>query len=88
MGSVDIHLRTAVLTMKECGWTQWKGLLSSYAKHTSRQVSYWDIRNVLMCCPITDRERGEELLAVYRIGKFRPDKAIERQIEQWLGESI
>lgn len=88
MGSVDTHLRTAVLTMKECGWTQWKGLLSSYAKHTSRQVSYWDIRNVLMCCPITDRERGEELLAVYRIGKFRPDKAIERQIEQWLGESI
>lgn len=88
MGSIEMPLAAAFSVLKNCGWTQWKGLLTDYAKHTSRAVSYWDIRGVLLSLPITDRERGEELQSVYKLGKYRPDKAIERQIEQWLGESI
>lgn len=88
MGTLEMSIMGACNVLMKCGWTQWKGLLSSYAGHTSQPVSYWTIRNALMMLPITDREKGEEMLAVYKIGKFRPDKAIERQIEQWLGESI
>lgn len=87
-GSLEMPFTYAFNALKACGWTQWKGLILSYISHTPRSVSYWEVRNILQGFPISSKEKGEELAAIYAKGRFSgwPEKAIEKQIEDWLKE--
>jgi len=87
-GSLKMNLTAACVALQRCGWQDWKGLISSYALHTSEPLSYWEFRNNLQSCPLTNSEKAGELHAVWTSGKYSgwPDKAIEHQLEEWWKE--
>ena len=89
MGSLDMPFVQAFDALRACGWTEWKGLIQSYIKHTVRAVSYWEVCNILKKLPIPDTEKADELHAIWTTGKYSgwPDKAIERQLEEWWGKA-
>lgn len=88
MGSTELSLTAACDILQHCGWTDWKGMLVSCARHTSRPISYWDFLTALKHIPLTDPERADELHAVWTGGRYSgwPEKAIERQLEEWWGK--
>ena len=88
MGTTDLSLTAACDILQHCGWTDWKGMLVSYARHTSRPISYWDFLTALKHIPLTGPERADELHAVWTGGRYSgwPEKAIERQLEEWWGK--
>ncbi len=88
MGSLDMPFVQAFEALRLCGWTQWKGLIQSYIKHTVRAVGYWEVCNILKRFPIPDPEKADELHAIWTTGKYSgwPDQAIERQLEEWWGK--
>lgn len=86
MGSLEMSLIAACIVLEDCGWQDWKGLISGYVRHNSRPVSYWEVRNALERCPLPNKEKGEELAEIYAAGKYSgwPEKAVEKQIQDWL----
>lgn len=90
LGSLDdtMSFSAAFDALRACGWTNWKGLVGSFIKHTSRSVSYWEVRNILQSFPIPDSEKADELHAIWVSGKYSgwSEKVIEQQLEQWWGK--
>lgn len=86
MGKVEMVVSTAVQVLKECGWTDWKGLVASYVRHCPKAVNYWNVISALRDTTLSDKEKGEELADIYARGRYSgwPQKAVEKQIQDWL----
>ncbi len=84
-GAITMPLTAACDILIGCGWTNWKGLLSSYIKHSSKAASYWEIRSVLSRCPLSNTEKADELHSIWVHGKYSgwPEKSLEHQLEEW-----
>jgi len=86
MGSLEMNLTAACIVLENCGWQDWKGFMVDHVLHSPRRANYWEVRNVLERCPLSSKEKGEELAEIYAKGRVGgwPEKAVEKQIEDWL----